>query len=142
MALRGVALAVAALRISVVIPVVVSVAAWGERPSVVILPFEQLEPRWKVLEVDGLSPIRKDFDASRYPLVVTYGISGQPWALDDVRTRLPWPSSNRDPAKMTTLVMTGVTALTRGTAWLMDEKGVTYRPRPLGIGCARRISHT
>jgi poly-gamma-glutamate synthesis protein (capsule biosynthesis protein) len=106
--------------------------AWSERPSVVLLPFEQLESRWKVLEIDGLSPIRKDFDVSHYPLVVTYGVSGKPWAVADIQSRMPWPQSNRDPAKMTTLVMTGVTALTRGTAWLMDEEGVTYPAEAIG----------
>src|SRR5688572_10842991 len=43
--------------------------AWAENPSWAIIPFESLEPRWKVLIVDGQSPIRKGFDISSYPLV-------------------------------------------------------------------------
>ena len=27
--------------------------AWAERPTLALVPFEALEPRWKVLEVDG-----------------------------------------------------------------------------------------
>jgi poly-gamma-glutamate synthesis protein (capsule biosynthesis protein) len=32
-------------------------AAWAARPAWAIVPFEALEPRWKVLRVDGLSPL-------------------------------------------------------------------------------------
>ncbi len=35
--------------------------AWSERPSWAIIPFETLNPRWKVLSVDGQSPIEKNF---------------------------------------------------------------------------------
>ena len=41
------------------------------------------------------------------------------------------PSTNRDPAKMTTLVMTGVTALVRATAFTMNAKGITYPGRDI-----------
>ena len=37
-------------------------SAWAGMPSWALVPFESLEPRWKVLTVDGQSPIRKDFD--------------------------------------------------------------------------------
>ena len=36
--------------------------AWKNLPSWGIVPFESLDPKWKVLTVDGQSPIRKDFD--------------------------------------------------------------------------------
>jgi poly-gamma-glutamate synthesis protein (capsule biosynthesis protein) len=39
---------------------------------------------------------------------------------------LPAEVTNRDPDKMTVLLMTGVTALTRGTAIAMEREGVTY----------------
>ena len=106
--------------------------AWSDRPSVALLPFERLEPRWKVLEIDGISPIRKDFDARGYPLMVSYGLSGEAWAVAEIRSRLLWPASNRDAERMTVLVMSGVTALTRGTAWLMDKEGVDYPAEAIG----------
>ena len=89
-------------------------SAWKSRPSWAIIPFEDIQPKWKVLSVDGQSPIRKDFDAEKYPLNVSFaGISGL-------------PSTNRDAAKLTTVVMTGVTALVRLTAVTMNVKGVLY----------------
>jgi poly-gamma-glutamate synthesis protein (capsule biosynthesis protein) len=44
--------------------------AWQNQPAWALIPFEELEPRWKVLEVDGQSPIHKDFDSASYPLLV------------------------------------------------------------------------
>jgi len=95
--------------------------AWKSPFSWAIIPFEEIEPKWKVLTVDGQSPIRKDFDASLYPLKVTFGLTNSTFEL---------PASNRDVSKMTTVVMTGVTALVRATAFTMETKGVT-RPGEL-----------
>jgi hypothetical protein len=92
-------------------------SAWAERPAWGIVPFEQLEPRWKVLSVDGQSPVRNDFDADSYPLKMSFGL--QPAAF-------PLPTSNRDPGKLTVLAMTGVTALVRATADQMENHGVLY----------------
>ena len=36
------------------------------------------------------------------------------------------PSGNRDADKLTTVLVTGVTALVRGTAYLMETNGMTY----------------
>ncbi|HSK88200.1 MAG TPA: hypothetical protein VK880_07590, partial [Anaerolineales bacterium] len=40
--------------------------AWSELPSWAIIPFEAVQPKWKVLTVDGQSPLRKNFDLSAY----------------------------------------------------------------------------
>ena len=90
---------------------------WTERPIWAIVPFEALDPQWKVLTVDGQSPIHKDFDPSSYPLQVSF--SYQPASL-------PLPATNRDPGRLTVLAMTGVTALVRGVAQAMNENGVLY----------------
>ncbi len=111
---------------------VLLVRAWDARPSFAIVPFEALEPRWKVLEIDGDSPIRKTFDPNTYPLVVTYGLSGEPGATQSVHEVLNWPATNRDPNRLTVLVMTGTTALTRTTAWKMDLYGASYPGELIG----------
>jgi poly-gamma-glutamate synthesis protein (capsule biosynthesis protein) len=107
-------------------------AAWSARPAYAIVPFEELDPRWKVLEIDGQSPIRKDFSAETYPLIVEFGLSGDPAGVEAVQSELDWPNSNRDPNRMTVLVMTGVTALVRATAWRMDRNGVEYPGLEIG----------
>lgn len=107
-------------------------AAWERRPSWSIVPFEALEPRWKVLEVDGLSPLRNDFEAGSYPLAVPFSLQGEPaspqaaLALEGGASSLGLPATNRDPQRLTTLAMTGVTALVRATAYAMEQNGVLY----------------
>jgi hypothetical protein len=106
--------------------------AWGVRPAYAIVPFEALEPRWKVLALEGQSPIRKDFDLGAYPLKAAIGIEGPSDAEDLLRKMLDLPQSNRDPDRLTVLVMTGVTALTRATAWQMERRGVDFPAEKIG----------
>lgn len=111
--------------------------AWSDKPSWAIIPFESLDPRWKVLSVDDQSPIHKDFVPTHeafggsidYPLTVSFDLlCSNPCPV----TPLPkLPATNRDPSKFTTLIMTGVTALVRATAYTMDVKGVTYPGRDI-----------
>ena len=92
-------------------------SVWAAQPAWAIVPFEALVPRWKVLSVDGQSPVHNDFNADAYPLRI--GFSLQPAIF-------PLPAANRDPSKLTVLAMTGVTALVRGTADQMEKHGVLY----------------
>jgi hypothetical protein len=92
-------------------------SAWAERPAWAIIPFEALEPRWKVLSVDGQSPTHNDFNPALYPLKITFSLHPAIFSL---------PPTNRDPTKLTVLAMTGVTALVRGTADRMEKYGVLY----------------
>ena len=96
--------------------------AWGDLSSWAIIPFEEIQPKWKVLSVDGQSPIHKDFNADVYPLKIYFGLT-DPGAF-------ALPESNRDASKLTTVVLTGVTAMVRATAFTMETKGVT-RPGEL-----------
>ena len=97
-------------------------SAWGNQPSFAIIPFEEIEPRWKVLAIDGQSPLHKDFDPSSYSLKLTFVLTGD--EADLIAQDLP--TGNLDPEKMTVLVMTGVTALVRATAEKMEVKGRTF----------------
>ncbi|NIS80847.1 MAG: hypothetical protein GTO14_11705 [Anaerolineales bacterium] len=106
--------------------------SWAARTVYAVVPFEDLDPRWKVLSVDGISPIRVDFDPDAYPLTVPFGLSGNPSDVQRLKDLIPWPTTNRDPLHMTVLVMTGVTALTRGTAYRMDLHGATYPGEKIG----------
>ena len=51
---------------------------WEARNAYAIIPFEKLEPRWKVIRLDNRSPLDRDFDSQSYPLVVSFGLSGDP----------------------------------------------------------------
>ncbi|MGE5124217.1 MAG: CapA family protein, partial [Acidobacteriaceae bacterium] len=113
--------------------------AWSNQPSWAIVPFELLDPHWKVLSVDGQSPVRKDFDPSSYTLNVPFTLSGSGPLTPEA---FNLPLTNRDPSELTTVVMTGVTAMVRATAWTMEEKGVTYPAEDIGALLAQAdITH-
>lgn len=108
--------------------------AWANK-SWAILPFESLLPSWKVLRVDGLSPFDRNLNLEKYPLAVPLSLSGEDASVVAARAlvkELPgFPWTNRDEKKMTTLIMTGVTALVRGTAWYMEKKGILFPGRDI-----------
>ncbi len=113
--------------------------AWEKKTSWAIIPFEMLEPRWKVIALDGQSPLDKDFNRSLYSLVVPFSMIGDPAVVGDFQTSFGrdsespvFPATNRDPEKLTTVMVTGVTALVRGTAFLMERNGMTYPAIDIG----------
>ncbi len=99
---------------------------WTTQNTWAIIPFEEIQPRWKVLAIDGQSPIHKDFSAEKYPLDVF--ISASPLEQDEdfsLPTELAvLHFTNLDSSKITTVMLTGVTAMVRATAVGMDQRGV------------------
>ena len=109
--------------------------AWSQG-TWAIVPFEALEPRWKVLQIDGESPLRADFNPASYPLTLPVSLIGETEVVDTVYALFGpdsvtplIPTSNRDPQRMTVLAMTGVTALVRATAYTMEQRGLLYPGR-------------
>jgi poly-gamma-glutamate synthesis protein (capsule biosynthesis protein) len=97
---------------------------WTKPESIAIIPFEQLNPYWKVLSLDGKSPLSVDFIPAQYILTLPIYLSN---SLDPLGAiTLGDPVSNFDPSKLTTVALTGVTALVRDTAFIMEEKGLLY----------------
>lgn len=97
-----------------------------------LLPFDQLTPKWKVLRVDGINPLEKALPAE-YPLRLPLGVTSitRPDALTHLQAHPPL-LTNRDENRMSVVAMTGVTAMCRGTANLMERAGVTYPARDIG----------
>jgi poly-gamma-glutamate synthesis protein (capsule biosynthesis protein) len=104
--------------------------AWEHRPAWALVAFESLEPHWKVLEVGGQSPIRAEFDPTTYPLSVAISLRGSADQEADLIAAIP--AANRDPSRLTTVAMTGVTALVRATAYTMRRNGITYPAQDVG----------
>lgn len=92
-----------------------------------VLPFDQLDPRFKVLTVDGINVLSNQLDPRTYPLAVAIMAEGEEVAaLQPILRDALGPATNRDASRLTTLIMTGVTAMARGTAEKMEEKGYTF----------------
>lgn len=113
--------------------------AWEHRPAYALIPFESVEPRWKVLEIDGQSPLRSDFAPTAYPLTIPLILAGEPQLVEIAGTLFGvdsanplTPASNWNSDKLTTLAMTGVTALVRATAYTMEQRSIKYPARDIG----------
>jgi hypothetical protein len=97
-----------------------------------LIPFERLEPRWKVLRVNGHSPLERGTLTEEYPLTVAYH-------LEEINATEQMfrasggviPATNRDPQRMTVVLMTGTTALVRAVGWKMETQGMTTPARDI-----------
>ncbi|MGW8225920.1 MAG: CapA family protein, partial [Anaerolineales bacterium] len=107
-------------------------AAWDQRPSWGIIPFESLEPGWKVIAVDNQSPLRKTFNPDQYALTVPFSLQGDKQLVEMLGESASFPATNRDPNLLTSVAVTGVTALVRATAFTMERNGITYPARDIG----------
>ena len=101
-------------------------AVWAARPaSWTIAPFDKLDARLKVLTLDGVSLLHRNGN-NDYWLKVRVTLPPPRRGVEWVQSLKSKPLTNRDESRMTILAMTGVTALTRDTAWMMEQKGVLY----------------
>ena len=100
--------------------------AWRKENHWAILPFQDLDAQWKVIAVDDQSPIHKGFAPTTYALTLPVALQ-QTAPIDEAALEaLTLPPSNYDPEKLVTVNLTGVTALVRATAGLMEYLGTTY----------------
>jgi len=106
--------------------------AWQQGGRYSVMPYEALEPRWKVLRLEGKSPLDYSFEPGTYPLDIAFGLSGNAAYDEEIRSRLSWPAANYDPSKRSVIVLTGVTALTRAIAWRMEDEGSAYPADKIG----------
>jgi len=93
-----------------------------------IIPFELLAPQWKVISVDGKSPLDDDFSPVSTPLTqrITLSSTLHDLALTEDQLTGLLPATNRDRTHLTSLIMTGVTAMARDTAYVMSTQDVLF----------------
>ena len=110
--------------------------AWEHRPAWALVPFEALQPRWKVLQVDGRSPLWKEFNPDDYALTVTFSLQGDLSLVPGLDTALQGvPATNRDPAKLTTVILTELRRICRyqnimiGLLTIMRSRGLDLKGR-------------
>lgn len=105
--------------------------AWQSEDSWAIVPFEALQARWKLISVDGLSPIRKGLDPLAYALSLPLYLlaTEEARALEALAPFLPL--GNYRPEQLTTLIVTGVTAPVRRMAAGMLAYGPEYPGKDL-----------
>ncbi len=95
--------------------------------ALAIVAFEDVTPVMKVLHLDGANILSNTFDSASYPLTAVVAVFGN--ESESVAAALRphiTQATNRSPDELTTLIMTGVTAMARVTASRMEEKGYDY----------------
>ncbi len=100
-------------------------ALWNNHAALALVPFDELVPKLKALPVDELDVLERRTPLDAYPLVNRLFVSGDPTYIGGLAAALAktMPSSNRDPERMTRLIMTGVTAISRTSAIKIDQRG-------------------
>lgn len=96
-----------------------------EEKSYALLPFEAINPKWQI----------KDWQAFPNPdLSISYSLSGDSDAIQALVSNKDFflPDTNFNPENLASVILTGTTALTRGTGRLMDEKGSLYPAEKVG----------
>lgn len=114
--------------------------AWASAEALVVVPFDELVPSLAVLSVDGQTPVENasHFDPAAYPLIAQVvlharaGVNAEQVAELIQTIQAQTGSSNRDAAQLTVLAMTGVTAMTRQTAFQMDRFGDLWPAEVVG----------
>jgi hypothetical protein len=94
-----------------------------------IVPFDSIEKKYKVLDLDDMSVFDKELDINGYPFSVTVSLECDDPELEVIAgDYFKDIMMNRDVGKMTSVIMTGVTAPARGKTIgrRMDEYGVIY----------------
>ena len=114
-----------AAAVTIMAPEEIAPHLWKEKEAIAIVPFDQLEPRLSQLPLDGQNVLDRQMDLATYPLVVRTVASGDPALVESLTATLrdQVSATNRDLERMTTLIMTGVTAMARDTAWVIEQKG-------------------
>lgn len=92
------------------------------------VPFDGIEKELKIFEISGLSVFDRELVLGDYPFAFSVILSGEDKTVVDQAYSLIKDMSytNRDLSKLTSLIMTGVTAMVRGTAQRMEKYGITY----------------
>jgi hypothetical protein len=97
-----------------------------------ILPFDQIEKEYKVLSIDGKSVLDKNTTWVQYPLAGGISVKTANNLVDDNFKKILDANldsgglSNRSEDDIVSILITGVTALTRQVADRMDKNGILY----------------
>lgn len=98
---------------------------WTNHAALGIMPFDALIPKVKTLSVDGINVLDREAKLDSYALVTRLYASGDATFVNGLVAayRRENPRANRDPQRMTKLIMTGVTAISRTSAIKIDAAG-------------------
>ena len=94
--------------------------------SLSIIPFNDIEKKYKVLDLDGMSVFDKDLDTASYPLAISISVESKDTELKEIiaESFSGVTITNRDMENLASVIMTGVTAIVRQVARRIESDGV------------------
>ena len=94
---------------------------WANHNALAMVPFDALTPKLHALNLDEYSILRRDAPLDLYPLVWRAYVNGDLGSVNSLRQRVV--ATNRDVTQITSLIMTGSSAISRTSAQKTDESG-------------------
>ncbi|OQA20746.1 MAG: Capsule biosynthesis protein CapA [Actinobacteria bacterium ADurb.Bin346] len=100
--------------------------------AISIVPFDKIDKSFKVVKINGISVLDSNISSADYPLTAGLSVKfpAQPFNESLKKTVLDSfkepDLTNRESGDIVTILMTGVTALTRQVAAKMDQNGILY----------------
>ena len=99
-----------------------------------VMNFGHSDPEWRIVSIEGQSPLTSNFDVNNYKLVTRIFLN--PNTTNDSENNPPFlieTRSNFDPSLLTSVLMTGTTALVRNTAYQIERFGFDFPIRNLEV---------
>jgi len=93
--------------------------------------FEESEPYWNILSIDGNDPLHDDFDVNSYPLVYQLSATVNPNISFSEIAHPIIHFQNFQKERVTSVILTGTTALVRTTALRIEEYGLDFPSKNL-----------
>jgi len=92
-----------------------------------LINFSKIDPTWRIISVDNQLPLDKNFQREKYPLVLK--IIAQNLDITDQSAEIISNfevTTNFSPSLLTTVMLTGTTAMVRNTAFQMEQFGLDF----------------
>lgn len=92
-----------------------------------IMDFSEVDARWRIIKVDNQSLLMKDFLPEKYRLVLRiFAYQSNSISRSEDLDMLFEKESNFSPSLLTSVMLTGTTALVRNTAYQIEQNGVEF----------------
>jgi poly-gamma-glutamate synthesis protein (capsule biosynthesis protein) len=92
-----------------------------------LVNFQKTDPEWRIVAVDDQSLVNSDFDSGKYQLVSRIYLNQNENLKNEMKIPFSFErKTNFDPSLLTSVLMTGTTALVRNIAAQIEQYGVDF----------------
>jgi poly-gamma-glutamate synthesis protein (capsule biosynthesis protein) len=93
--------------------------------------FDEIEPFWKVIQIDENHPLHTEFILEQYPLVYQLMVTTNPDLMVEENLSAIVGFDNFEKELITSVILTGTTAFVRNTALKIEENGLSFPTKNL-----------